>query len=154
MAKEERYVLKKQLNNEETLIWEQFLHKLFLNRSYYLMNFKNKYTYGIKKRIRIYLETLEIRKEEKRVIYILGNYIPKDWKLQKEIKTSTECNKISNILKKPFQNKIKKRIEWFINKENIRFTLDRPGNFLEIKAKNIKILLEFIEKNDYMFNEI
>lgn len=153
MSEINRFVFKKKLTVEEVIKWNNFLDSQnYFKNCYYLMNFKNqRYEFGLKKRIRVYIPNLIIKLDVKNIILIDLNYKP-NWKLQKENKISSVCNTISCYLQKPVIHKIKFRKEWY--NEQIRFTLDYPQMYLEIKVLRIQNLFHFIDNFYFLFNDL
>jgi len=153
MSEINRFVFKKKLTIEEVNKWNHFLDSQnYFKNGYYLMNFKNqRHEFGLKKRIRVYIPNLNIKLDIKNIILIDLQYKP-NWKLQKENKISSLCHTISCHLHKPVIHKIKFRKEWY--NDQIRFTLDYPQMYLEIKVLKIQHLFHFIDNFYYLFNDL
>lgn len=151
-----RYVLKKKLCQEDELMgWLDFLHDTYC-RVYSIMTFKHPVLSskadGRKTRIRFYLETMDFRLEHKNKIRLSSGFIPYQWTLTQQIKTSSLfISSFSHILQKgPIKDNIKTRLEWIVTPD-MRLTLDLPGNILEIKTVSLARLYHFILENNHLF---
>jgi len=156
MEETSRYVLKKKLREEVELTgWLDFLHDNCC-RVYSIMTFKHPTTTanedGRKTRIRFYLETLDFRLEHKVNIRLTSGFIPYQWILVQQIKTSSKTvPSFSSILKnQEMKDNIKTRLEWVLSPQ-MRLTLDLPGNTLEIKTLSLTSLYHFILDNNQLF---
>uniref|UniRef100_A0A6C0K4P2 Uncharacterized protein n=1 Tax=viral metagenome TaxID=1070528 RepID=A0A6C0K4P2_9ZZZZ len=150
-----RYVLKKKLQNGNELMgWLDFLHKTRCH-IYTIITFKHLATkdhHGQKSRIRFYLKTFDFRLEHKVNIRLTSGFIPYQWNLLQQIKTSTTTiPSFSSVLKNGhMKDNIKTRLEWVMHPE-LRLTLDLPGNTMEIKTLSLARLYHFILEHNHLF---